>query len=33
MDTKAKKEMLLKLRKDAFLGGGTERIEAQHAKG
>jgi len=33
MDTKAKKEMLLKLRKDAFLGGGTERIDAQHAKG
>ena len=33
MDTKAKKEMLLKLRKDAFLGGGTDRIEAQHAKG
>ncbi len=33
MDTKAKKEMLLKLRKDAFLGGGADRIEAQHAKG
>ena len=33
MDTKAKKEMLEQLRKDAFLGGGTDRIEAQHAKG
>ena len=33
MDTKAKKDMLLKLRKDALLGGGTGRIEAQHAKG
>ncbi len=33
MDTKAKEEMLQKLRKDALLGGGVERIEAQHAKG
>jgi acetyl-CoA carboxylase carboxyltransferase component len=33
MDTKAKKEMLQKLRKDAFLGGGADRIAAQHAKG
>jgi propionyl-CoA carboxylase beta chain len=33
MDTKAKKEMLQKLRKDALLGGGADRIEAQHAKG
>jgi len=33
MDTKAKKEMLEQLRKDAFLGGGVDRIEAQHAKG
>ena len=33
MDTKAKKEMLQKLRKDAFLGGGPARIAAQHAKG
>ena len=33
MDTKAKKEILEQLRKDAFLGGGTDRIEAQHAKG
>ena len=33
MDTKAKKEMLQKLRKDALLGGGQDRIDAQHAKG
>ena len=25
--------MLQKLRKDAFLGGGQDRIDAQHAKG
>ena len=33
MDTKAKKEMLEQLRKDALLGGGVDRIDAQHAKG
>ncbi|BDU76134.1 acyl-CoA carboxylase subunit beta [Mesoterricola sediminis] len=33
MDTKAKKEMLEKLRKEALLGGGQDRIDAQHAKG
>jgi len=33
MDTKAKKEMLGKLRKEALLGGGQDRIDAQHAKG
>ncbi len=33
MDTKAKKEMLEKLRGEALLGGGQDRIDAQHAKG
>ena len=33
MDTKAKKEMLGKLREEAQLGGGQDRIDAQHAKG
>jgi propionyl-CoA carboxylase beta chain len=33
MDTKAKKEMLLKLREESLLGGGQDRIDAQHAKG
>jgi propionyl-CoA carboxylase beta chain len=33
MDTKASKEKLQKLRADALLGGGKERIDAQHAKG
>ena len=33
MDTKAKKAMLEKLRKEALLGGGQDRIDAQHAKG
>jgi len=33
MDTKAKKEMLEKLRREALLGGGQDRIDAQHAKG
>ena len=33
MDTKAKKEMLRKLREESLLGGGQDRIDAQHAKG
>ncbi len=33
MDTTAKKEMLAKLREESLLGGGQERIDAQHAKG
>ena len=33
MDTKAKKEMLGRLRGEALLGGGQDRIDAQHAKG
>ncbi|BDU72063.1 acyl-CoA carboxylase subunit beta [Mesoterricola silvestris] len=33
MDTKSKKEMLENLRKEALLGGGQDRIDAQHAKG
>jgi len=33
MDTMAKKGILLDLRKEALLGGGQDRIDAQHAKG
>ena len=33
MDTMAKKGILLNLRKEALLGGGQDRIDAQHAKG
>jgi propionyl-CoA carboxylase beta chain len=33
MDTKTKKEMLQRLREESLLGGGQERIDAQHAKG
>jgi len=33
MDTKRKKEMLHKLREESLLGGGQDRIDAQHAKG
>ena len=33
MDTKTKKEMLRKLREESLLGGGQDRIDAQHAKG
>jgi propionyl-CoA carboxylase beta chain len=33
MDTKAKKEMLHRLREESLLGGGQDRIDAQHAKG
>jgi len=33
MDTKAKKAMLTSLRAESLLGGGQDRIDAQHAKG
>ena len=33
MDTRAKEEMLVRLREESLLGGGQERIDAQHAKG
>ena len=33
METKAKKEMLGRLRAEALTGGGQDRIDAQHAKG
>ncbi len=33
MDTKAKKEMLQRLREESLLGGGQDRIDAQHDKG
>ncbi len=33
MDTKAKEELLSKMREECLLGGGQDRIDAQHAKG
>ena len=33
MDTKAKEELLVKMREECLLGGGQDRIDAQHAKG
>ena len=33
MDTKAKEELLVKMREECLLGGGQQRIDAQHAKG
>jgi len=33
MDTKAKEDLLVKMREECLLGGGQDRIDAQHAKG
>ncbi len=33
MDTKAKEALLVKMREECLLGGGQDRIDAQHAKG
>jgi propionyl-CoA carboxylase beta chain len=33
MDTRAKEELLVKMRAECLLGGGQDRIDAQHAKG